>query len=72
MCALTSYDVIQVRFLLRQSIAGSLTSTASPEKVGWEAEGKGETQSEMDTGDGMSDYSGTGNGNVNNHKPRQL
>jgi hypothetical protein len=42
-CALTNCDVIQVRFLLWQSISASLTSTASPEKVVWEAEGKGET-----------------------------
>ncbi len=42
-CALTNYDVIQVKFLLRQSIAASLTSTASLEMVRWEAEGNGET-----------------------------
>ena len=40
-CALTSYDAIQVRFLIRQSIAVSFTSTALPERVMWEAEGNG-------------------------------
>ena len=40
-CALANPYAMLVKFQLRQLIAVSLTSTASLEKVGWEAEGNG-------------------------------
>ena len=49
-CALTKSDVMQVRFLLWQSIAISLTLTAMSERTWWEAKGKRRIPaSEMDT-----------------------
>ena len=66
MCAPTNRDAIQVRFLLRLSIVVSLTSTAIPERVRWEADGKGAYLRVRWTLEiGTSDYDGKVNGNVN-------
>ena len=59
MCALSSYNAIWVKFPLRQSIVVSLTSTASLETAGWEAEGNGACLRVRWTLEiGTSDYSG--------------
>ncbi len=70
-CALTKSDVMQVGFLLWQSIAISLTLTAMSERMWWEAKGHGAYLRERWTlKTGTSDYSGKVNGNVNYRKPR--
>jgi len=70
-----------VKFPLRQSIVVSLTSTASSERTGWEAEENGAYLSVPIVGMplvrwtleiGTSDYDDKGNGNVNSCKPRYL
>ena len=64
---------MQVKFLLRQSIVVSLTSTALSERTGWEAEGNGAYLRVKGTLEiGTSDYDDMGNGNVNSCKPRYL
>jgi len=71
-CALTKSDVMQVGFLLWQSIAISLTLTAMSERTWWEAKGKGAyLRVRWTLKNGTSDYSGKVNGNVNYRKPRK-
>jgi hypothetical protein len=79
--ALASCNAMRVKFPLRQSIVVSLTSTASSEKMGWEAEGNGAYLNVPSIRTllvrwtleiGTSDYDDKGNGNVNSCKPRYL